>query len=93
MNVTYLLGAGASAQKLPVVDQIKDRLIQFRTAITDVTSAIEADTVNTHKLLNWLILDLDYHASIDTFAKKLYLARDAKQLNELKAVFSSYLKR
>ena len=41
--------------------------------------------------LNWLQVIAKSHASIDTYAKKLFLRGDNKNLKKLKLVFSTYL--
>jgi hypothetical protein len=39
----------------------------------------------------WLAQEASHHASIDTFAKKLYFKKDSKNLKKLKVVLSAYL--
>jgi hypothetical protein len=104
-NVTYLLGAGASAQCLPVVKQIPDKLQEFIDFLEapehtlskkDTFSTLEGSrTKLDHQ--GELISDLKElktqsrsHASIDTYAKKLIVRRDLKQLRRLKSCLTCF---
>ena len=104
-NVTYLLGAGASAQCLPVVNQIPDKLQEFIAFLEasenslskkDVFSTLEGSRARfVHQ--SELITDLkelkaqsSSHASIDTYAKKLIVRRDFKQLRKLKSCLTCF---
>ena len=44
-----------------------------------------------HQAIVWLANETAKHASVDTFAKKLFLLKDFQKLKKLKAVLSSYL--
>lgn len=43
------------------------------------------------RAVRWLAEEVSRHASVDTFAKKLFLRGDADNLRKLKAVLSTYL--
>lgn len=81
-NVTYLLGAGASYNALPVVSNWQGRLLEFIKYLgKEKLSIID----NSHGTLNEVqikqILDdissffpeAKEHSTIDTYAKKLFL--------------------
>jgi hypothetical protein len=104
-NVTYLLGAGASAQCLPVVKQIPDKLQEFIAFLEapenslskkDVFSTLEGSRAKfIHQ--SELITDLkelkahsSSHASIDTYAKKLVIRREFDQLRKLKSCLTCF---
>jgi len=87
-NITYLFGAGASANTLPVVSEMANGLEKFLEIIQTDTIfnfsedkiTIDRSVVSRRELkdalcdtLSWLIKGTKEHASIDTFAKKLYL--------------------
>ena len=71
MNVTYLLGAGASAKSLPVVSNMKDRFRRFNSFISRNIDIPNKEIVID--LMNLCLKQIEAHASVDTFAKKLYL--------------------
>lgn len=83
-NVTYLLGAGASANSLPVIQNFNERLIIVSKILKDITSLNQKEkirTVNTERIktkkqvindLEWLIESASSHQTIDTLAKKFY---------------------
>ena len=86
-KVTYLLGAGASANCLPTVERIPDKLNKFReelvhlvldpteelALIPDFTMAGARDALVTDcEELHGMASD---HASIDTYAKKVFIKK------------------
>lgn len=96
MNVTYLLGAGASAEALPIVNQLKlqdGREIEgMSTAFVRVANAIRNNSVESENnayrenkiiSLNHLAESAKQFETIDTYAKFLYL-KDAEALKVLK---------
>ncbi|TAK45096.1 MAG: hypothetical protein EPO28_04065 [Saprospiraceae bacterium] len=76
-NVTYLLGAGASANALPVVSIWGTRLEQFSSYLDSLNSSycdekgidIEKVKAEIKELLN----DANNHATIDHYARKLFI--------------------
>jgi hypothetical protein len=101
-KITYLFGAGASANALPVVNQISDRLkIFIRVLRSDAfklgSEKIDGVEKTKHDYqmqliddLEWLNKETSRHASIDTFAKKLTLKREHKLLRKLKICLSLF---
>src|SRR5208283_2371734 len=108
-KITYLLGAGASCNALPLVNNFKDRLKSFFNK--DIWGALQIrfqiEKTSAHELfpyngqygkdfmesVSWLINVADKHASIDTYAKKLFVRNDndaLKELNKLKSTLSCY---
>jgi len=97
----YFLGAGASCNALPLVKDFTQRLRQFQTQLK--TPAVNyMDSLSKDEIwsklfktfnddLKWLINESGKHASIDTYAKKLYLKRDTNNLKKLKSILSCYL--
>ena len=81
--VTYLFGAGASRHSLPIVDDIPARFESFGRQIRSATNLRQSDYRNnliadielvTSKLLRHDgNKKIKLHASIDTFAKKLFI--------------------
>lgn len=87
-DTVYFLGAGASANSIPVLEKMKERLFQFSKHISSSILGInsqtggvpvsfnsdEKDILNIiEKDLTWLIEELKYHSSVDTLAKKYFL--------------------
>lgn len=100
MKITFLLGAGASAESLPIVSEIPNR-------INELISMFEYPEINIDTLhedyiaenpkqikkrvlenLQWLYDKSIIHSSIDTFAKKLWLRGEEKEFNKLKYTLS-----
>jgi hypothetical protein len=108
-NVTYLFGAGASKNALPIVNELPDKLYEFietlrnNIFITDFSKierypGIDLKDPKTkyqiqqefYASLDWLLAECRKHASIDTFAKKLWLKKQYKDLAKLKCIFSIF---
>lgn len=104
-KITYLLGAGASFNALPIVSDIPLSLINIKHTLANSkldlspTEKFNVESVYTKKQikdfflqdLQWLIEESMNHASIDTYAKKLYLKKQFTELHRLKVAFSAYL--
>lgn len=106
MNVTYLFGAGASREALPIVNEIPDRIRKVisllesselqlseteKFDLKDFELSKRDVQINLIDTLRWLLENSSNHASIDTFAKKLYIKDKNEDLNKLKSSFSIYL--
>jgi hypothetical protein len=103
-NITYLFGAGASIGALPVVNQMAKSIGLFIKEIEKPEYALRGEfysdrepkmskhmnLVSFIKDLKWLQDACNKHASVDTFAKKLYLKQDWINLRRLKATLSAY---
>jgi hypothetical protein len=105
-NITYLIGAGASRHALPLVKDFPARMEQFlrifenHSYLLSTSEQFEKVGTNISKrdLQNQFIDDLKWlknacvgHASIDTFAKKLFIKKKYKELKKLKIALSAYL--
>lgn len=96
-RILYLLGAGASAKAMPVNDKMETRIrdqYDLLGGIKSVMGSTDADAKNMGEYLS----DLHFiwegardHASIDTFAKKLFLKGQTEQLKILKCALSTFL--
>ncbi|WP_291131902.1 hypothetical protein [Flavobacterium sp. UBA7682] len=102
MKITYLFGAGASCEALPIVNQIPKRLDGLIEKIKknefEFTNQETYNEINKSKILELIVEDLRWlrdstenHASIDTLAKKLYLKEKRSELNKLKSALSIFL--
>ncbi len=106
MNITYLFGAGASRNALPIVEEIPTRLKGVIDLLnSDNCKLLDSEyydifnvKINKRKAQTELVSDLEWlytesirHASIDTLAKKLYVKRQENELKRLKAAFSVFL--
>lgn len=104
MKVTFLFGAGASRNALPIVSEIPERLKKFIAEMKNSDYVLSPDKFdgletekNKHQLQLNLIEDLEWvldlstkHASIDTAAKKLYIRSEWKMLTKLKVALSCF---
>lgn len=104
MIITYLLGAGASYQALPTVNKIPESLEEVISKISAITlpaadkyTKIQPKAISANQYkefladdLKWLSEASKHHASIDTFAKKLYLNGQQSELLKLKNALSAY---
>jgi hypothetical protein len=84
----YFLGAGASCNALPLVKDIPDRLKSFIERLDNYKS--ETDTTELRNSLNALLEQVQRHATIDTYAKKLFIRNAREDLKKLKAVTSCF---
>jgi hypothetical protein len=105
-KITYLFGAGASANCLPLINGIEEGIAkmiirfeenkEFRISDSEyfdnyqgkTKSEIQDDFISN---LKWLMHECRNHASIDTYAKKLFIKREREQLRKLKVTLSVYL--
>ena len=99
-NITYLLGAGASANALPVINEIDGKLENFKNIIKDfidekrrnpLTNNLNPAADEFFGEISWLIDNTKNHLTIDAFARKLF-AKDSSHsdLRSLKRVLSTY---
>jgi hypothetical protein len=99
------MGAGASALELPIIDEFGVKLNSFATTIENTPADLEnvpsdkSDRIihvfneakNALKTdVEWLGEEALQHASVDTFAKKLFLRGEQRDLRKLKRVLSSF---
>ncbi len=104
-KITYLFGAGASCNTLPLVSNFSafiESLINHLNNYENRLSASEffsdLDTQKSKKVyqdelidsFKWILRESRRHASIDTFAKKLFLKKDQLKLERLKHCLSFY---
>jgi hypothetical protein len=97
----YFLGAGASCNVLPLASNFTERLHDFANSLKDMgprniydepeKSKWGKSMIAFHEAIEWLADETAHHASVDTFAKKLFFIKDFENLRKLKAVLSSYL--
>ena len=99
-NITYILGAGASANALPVINEIDGRLEMFKRVIYSFIQEKQRNPITNnlnpiaHELLIkiiWLIDNTKNHLTIDSFARKLFAKNSIHDdLRSLKRVLSTY---
>lgn len=96
-GIVYILGAGASANALPVVGEMIERLqifylTLFIFSISDILGSENKERVQrTMRELYLLLGNLKNKRSIDTYAKELYIKKDTETLDTLKALLGTYL--
>ncbi len=89
-NITYLLGAGASYNSIPVMNGLNSAIMNYINRLSGLF--VSENILHTHILKIWLplIINACNHPSIDTYAKKLFLTDDKYSLRQLKLILSSY---
>jgi hypothetical protein len=101
--ITYLLGAGASKNAIPIVGELTSSMVDIKLQMVDEFAMmsdyieINGEPYSTKSLLEALLEDFEWlnqsalkHQSIDTFAKKLYIQREFLCLKKLKIILSIY---
>lgn len=103
-RITYLLGAGASANCLPVVSQVNMRLKAFTDEYVPTLISQFGDTRFPGRLgesvgdflrrfkedMRWLRSELVSTATFDTLAKSFLIQKRDSDLNKIKALLSIY---
>ena len=72
-NIVYLLGAGASAQSMPLVSDFNARLSLFSYELFNAAKDSYRKESRLDTDIKKLIADEENHYSIDTLAKKYWL--------------------
>lgn len=97
VGIVYILGAGASANALPVVSEMIERIQIFYlmflvSKIPEDSSAVYKERISKFmKELKALLDNLKNKRSIDTYAKELYIKKDMGKLDTLKALLGTYI--
>lgn len=104
-NITYLLGAGASAHCLPVITDMVHRMRKMISTFeraklrpnenfTGIKTELHQATVELVNDVKWLIDEARKHQTIDTLAKKYYLISskhdDLKKLKKILTIYFLY---
>jgi hypothetical protein len=103
-KITYLLGAGASCNALPIVKKFREKVGSFKNRLEIIMINRLGDKYklpprgeyakDLMESIFWLSNIAEKHASIDTYAKKLFIKNDneaLKDLHKLKSTLSCYL--
>src|SRR5688500_11353760 len=92
-HITYLFGAGASCGVLPLNKDIPARLFKLIEELKKIRYTYGEDNQLKENLitdLQWLYTESDNHASVDTFAKKLYIKQQWQELKRLRLALSVF---
>jgi hypothetical protein len=100
-NITYLFGAGASANALPVQNKLQDAVVEMSRLIKDVEIRQNWDyndlppKRNIKKELvielDWLAEQIKSNGTPDVLAENLTRQRKIKDLRRLKIIYSTFL--
>ncbi|QQR97736.1 MAG: hypothetical protein IPK18_13000 [Sphingobacteriales bacterium] len=97
-KVTYLIGAGASANALPVVNGMNERMEIFVDFLKKSCDILKLNEDPQYRISNSsfskidnLLLEIKSQYTIDTYAKKLFLLEDYDTLEYLKRFLTAYL--
>lgn len=104
IQFTYLIGAGASALTIPVINDFAKQLIEFAEYVDkfNFTEDFYHDSYRVDSKpseikerfttdVRWLANECEVHSSVDTFARKLFLSDRQKELIKLKGIVSEFL--
>lgn len=84
-DITYIFGAGASFNSMPLVENFKNRFSVFINFIrsSDYQSDLFSDSLSFHS-------QIKAHASFDTYFKKLFHQQKVKQIIKSKKILLSF---
>lgn len=95
-SLTYILGAGASFQSIPVVKTFNQRLLKFKEFLlsesnhTRVSPKLKKRYDEAAYLYEMLFNEFSSHHSFDTYFKKLFHLGDSKNINRKKRLLNLY---
>ncbi len=105
MNIVYYLGAGASANAIPTINGMRERLFDLTSFLSKYLkdnlneaafSALSIELQNSQLILQEIINELEWlfnetvnHQTVDTFAKKLFL-QESNDLKKMKRALITY---
>lgn len=103
-KITYLLGAGASANTIPVVNQMTQRIDIIKRNLSTHWNSSNIHPQNVPQQLHinlpilkswiddldWLLSEAGHYYSIDTLARKYFLTSKIENLNRLKRCIILY---
>lgn len=106
MNITYLLGAGASAGAIPPLNGMKDDMRELMQKLKEfippgidaalfktLSFKLQENVASVHQIVEdfeWLLSEAEHHNTFDTVAKKFYLKSDWSSLIRLKRALVIY---
>jgi len=92
-NITYLLGAGASANALPVVKEMIPRMKLFIELCAKISSQTNSSLWEDQKIKEYqdLIVDAERLGSPDAVARKYHHLRKPRMVEKLKDLLSTYI--
>lgn len=98
MNITYYLGAGASAKAIPVVANSVEGFRLFHSYLERIVADRKEEIEKELALEIWnliadygmLVSNVSNHMSYDTYAKKIWLLDQTHMLSRLKEFISLY---
>ena len=94
-NITYLLGAGASCKAMPLVSDMKERMVSLYHMLdsSNQSSDVWIFKNKTDRLFERykpIVNEMANHYTPDTYAKKLFLKGDNDKLLILKEFLNLY---
>lgn len=95
-ELTYILGAGASFQSIPVVKTFNKRLLKFRDYLESLSNESDLNEVEKFRFkgvidsIKSLFHAFSSHHSFDTYFKKLFHLGDDNQINLGKRLLHLY---
>lgn len=96
-NITYLFGAGASYHACPILNELGDRMLHLSKKLNygfKFSEGIKKSFADEKEKMVWEIGYIGFKSkefnTVDTYARKLYLQNEIKELNMLKSAVSAF---
>jgi len=88
-NITYLLGAGASYNALPVLNQMEESMIYLKSKLEsgDFRSEYKYNVIED---INWILKESSDFFTVDTLAKTFFVQNRFSELERLKRGLSAF---
>lgn len=99
-ELTYILGAGASYQSIPVVKTFAERFNDFASFLNSFSDGINPlfvkdeirreEIKNIEKIITQVYEEFKNHQSFDTYFKKLFHTKNTDEIDFTKRVLNFY---
>jgi len=88
-NITYLLGAGASYNALPILNQMEESMKYLKTKLElgDFRSEYKYNVIED---INWILKESNDYFTVDTLAKTFFVQNRFSALERLKRGLSAF---
>ena len=87
-KITYLLGAGASCNALPLLGEMRSSMRKQKILLEEDLDNEYADRLA--KDIEWILEESDIYFTVDTLAKKYYVQNQFAKLKRLKRYLSAF---
>ncbi|MCB0737711.1 MAG: hypothetical protein KDC92_09375 [Bacteroidetes bacterium] len=88
---TYYLGAGASYNALPILNELSDKMMSLRSLLRQHGVSLSQSSMDLVESIYEFGSRAKEFGTIDTYARKLWLIEEFKELSKLKLCLSAFL--